>query len=70
MRAIITNTDTGNKQLYIVKDNIAQAIAVEILATDGDSAAVSGVNTGDLIVIRGGEFIDDGDTVQLSNTLP
>jgi RND family efflux transporter MFP subunit len=54
----------GNYSIFIMKDNTARRVAVELGGINGETAEIiSGLNEGDLIITTNLNFLQDGDKV-------
>ena len=54
--------------VYIVQNNVAKIRQINELTTEGDNAAVTGVNPGDVVSITGFDKLQDGSKVNIQGT--
>ena len=55
----------SGQQLVLVVEGIAQVVNTEVSVVDQNWVGVSGVNAGDLVVVRGGERLRSGQAVKI-----
>ena len=59
-------SDKGEDVVYVVRDDVAERVAVDLgLSDDEQAEVISGIEAGDLIVVKGQRSLQHGQTVRI-----
>lgn len=67
LQAIERVSGSGEDVVYVVKNNTVERRVIERIYTNGEDVAVSGVRTGEEIIINGKSKVKSGQTVQVTS---